>query len=107
MWCYDVTGSPRCFRNLNTIMNTKEREDMLISRLHECGRQWEGEYPTEAEVGSVKRELCCICVLLYEYTPICLSFNLRINLLIISLISLISLIFVDSACEGGDAGKEG
>ena len=47
--------SPRCFRNLNTIMNTKEREDVLISRLHECGRQWEGEYPTEVEVGGMRR----------------------------------------------------
>ena len=41
-------------------MNTKEREDMLISRLHECGRQWEGEYPTEAEVGSMERAMLCL-----------------------------------------------
>ena len=42
--------SPRCFRNLNKISNVKDREAELIRRLHDNGRQWEGEYPTPKEV---------------------------------------------------------
>lgn len=45
-----VMTSPRCFRGLNKIANVKDREAELISRLHECGRSWAGEYPSPEEV---------------------------------------------------------
>ena len=47
---FQVICRPRCFRNLTKISNVKEREMELIRRLHENGRQWEGEYPTPKEV---------------------------------------------------------
>ncbi|KAK8822042.1 hypothetical protein WA538_000139 [Blastocystis sp. DL] len=47
---------PRCFRNLNKISNVKDREAELIRRLHDNGRQWEGEYPTPKEIEEAKEE---------------------------------------------------
>ena len=32
------------------ISDIKEREALLISRLHDCGRSWNGEYPSEEDV---------------------------------------------------------
>ena len=43
-------NSPRCFRGLNNIADVKEREALLISRLHDCGRSWSSEYPTDEDV---------------------------------------------------------
>lgn len=43
-------NSPRCFRGLNNIADVKEREALLISRLHDNGRSWNGEYPTDEDV---------------------------------------------------------
>lgn len=46
----NVIYSPRCFRGINRITDMKEREAVLISRLHDCGRKWAGEYPTDEDV---------------------------------------------------------
>ena len=43
-------NSPRCFRGLNNIADVKEREALLISRLHDCVRSWSSEYPTDEDV---------------------------------------------------------
>ena len=48
---------PRCFRGLNKIANVKDREAELISRLHECGRSWAGEYPSPEEILLAKEEI--------------------------------------------------
>ena len=47
---YFIKPSPRCFRGLNKISNVKDREVELISRLHQNGRTWSGEYPSEEDV---------------------------------------------------------
>ena len=47
---------PRCFRGLNKISDIKEREALLISRLHDCGRSWSGEYPSEEDIKNAKEE---------------------------------------------------
>ena len=50
LWIFLYSFSPRCFRGLNNISDIKEREALLISRLHDCGRSWNGEYPSEEDV---------------------------------------------------------
>ena len=43
-------NGPRCFRGLNNIADVKEREALLISRLHDCVRSWSSEYHTDEVV---------------------------------------------------------